>query len=94
MIHKIRVIEVNIIFALGILLILFIPYIMCAILAAIIIGIIDTNLIKSKKMKILIVVVILLCICIILINIKKENPSDLYIEMSEINDSQKLIGLS
>ena len=84
----------NIIFALGILLILFMPYIMCAILAAIIIGMKNTNLIKSKKMKILILVVILLCVCIILINLKKEKPSDLYIEMSEINDSQKLIGLS
>lgn len=84
----------NIIFVLEILLVILMPYIMCAILAAIIIGIIDTNLIKSKKMKILIVVVILLCVCIILINIKKEKPSDLYLEMSEINDSRKLIGLS
>ena len=84
----------NIIFVLGILLILFMPYIMCAILAAIIIGIKNTNLIKSKKMKILIVVVIVLCVCIILINFKKEKPSELYIEMSEINDSRKLIGLS
>ena len=67
---------------------------MCAILAAIIIGIKNTNLIKSKKMKILIVVVIVLCVCIILINFKKEKPSELYIEMSEINDSRKLIGLS
>lgn len=45
-------------------------------------------------MKILIVVVIVLCVCIILINFKKEKPSELYIEMSEINDSRKLIGLS
>lgn len=70
------------------------PCIMCAILAAIIIGIINTNIIKNKKFKILIVVVILLGVCIILINLKKEKPSDLYIEMSEINDSQELIGLS
>ena len=81
----------NIVF---ILWILFMPCIMCAILAAIIIGIINTNIIKNKKFKILIVVVILLGVCIILINLKKEKPSDLYIEMSEINDSQELIGLS
>ena len=57
----------NIVF---ILWILFMPCIMCAILAAIIIGIINTNIIKNKKFKILIVVVILLGVCIILINLK------------------------
>lgn len=47
-------------------------------------------------------ILIIICIAIILrgffyvvirVNIKNEKPDDLYIKMSEINDSQTLIGL-
>lgn len=70
------------------------PYIICLILAILIIGVIDTKTIKSKKRKILIITIIIFCVCIVVFNIKKENPSDLYIEMNKIDDNGKLIGLS
>lgn len=76
------------------LFVLFIPLILLFMVAAIIIGVIDTKAIKSKKVKVLIVVVILLCIGIISMNIKEEKPDDLYLEMKEIEDEERLIGLS
>lgn len=79
---------------LAIILAIFIPYILCLILAIGIIGVIKTKSIKNKKNKILIITIILLCVCIISISIKKEKPNDLYIEMSEINNNQQLIDLS
>ncbi len=84
----------EIIFNLAILLAIFIPYIMCVILAVIIICLIQTKLIKSNAIKILIIISILLCVYMILSNIKDERPNDLYVEMKEINDNQSLIGLS
>ena len=75
------------------LIIIFIPYIICSVLAVGIIEIINTKAIKSKKHKILIVLTILFCVCMILMNIKKEKPNDLYVKMNEINVEHKLIGL-
>lgn len=84
----------DIILFLELILAIFMPYIMCAIIAAIIISLITTEKIKSKKFKILIIISIILCVCIILFNIKDERPDDLCIEMNEINDNQSLIGLT
>ena len=84
----------NIFIALAIILSLFIPYIICSILAIVVIGVINTKSIKNKKSKILIIVIILLCVLIVSINFKDEKPNDSYIEMNNISDSQELIGLS
>lgn len=80
--------------ALAIILVICIPYILCLILTIVVIVVIKTKLIKNKKSKILIITIILFCVFIISINVKDEKPDDLYVEMSKINNSQELIGLS
>lgn len=82
--------------------IIFIVFIILAIpgliLSAIIIFLIMTGLIKTKKPhKILTYVIICGCISILIFSpvlVLREKPNDLYTEMQKINDNQKLIGLS
>ena len=71
------------------LLVFVIPYL----IIAAIVWLITTKLI-SKTFKILIVIIVLLCIFIMYITLVNIKTSDLYVKMKEINDSQKLIGLS
>lgn len=77
-----------------VILAIFMPYIICLIVAIGIIGIINTKSIKNKKSKILTITVILLCIFFVLFNIKNEKPNELYIEMNKINNNQELIDLT
>ena len=74
--------------------IIFIPYIICGILAVIFISITHTKIIKSKVMKILMIISILSFICILVFNFKDERPDNLCTEMNEINDNKSLIGMS
>jgi len=60
----------GIIYALGMLLSTLLPYIICIILAGIIIWLIQPTLIKGKIFKILIIISIIVCICAIFSNIK------------------------
>ena len=73
---------------------LLVPYIICAIVAVILINIYHTKLIKSKVIKILMIISILLCVFILVFNFRDESPDTLCAEMNEINDDQSLIGLS
>lgn len=84
----------EIIFVLGICLVILMPYIVCILLSTIIIWLITTKTIGSKTLKILIIMIILLYSTIILGNFKSETPDHLYIKMKEMNDNQSLIGLS
>ena len=73
---------------------LLVPYIICAIVAVILINIYHTKLIKSKVIKILMIISILLCVFILVFKFRDVRPDTLCAEMNEINDDQSLIGLS
>ena len=81
---------------LGITLLIFMPVIMYAILASIIISLISLIKAKgiSKTCKVLIIIIILLVIFIIFINIYHERSNDIYREILRINNNKSLIGLT
>lgn len=74
--------------------IVFLPYIIILILAGLIIWLVKTKVIKSKILKTLIIIIILFLGFIILSNFKDEKPDELCKEMTEISNSQSLVGLS
>lgn len=83
----------GIILNLVILVAMLIPFIICVIVTAIVIILITTKAI-SKTFKIVIVLIVLLSIFIIVINIRHEEPNNLYIQMKQRNDNKSLVGLS
>lgn len=84
----------NIIFTFGMIFIMLLPYIILAVLISFILWIIKTKLIKSKVIKILIILIIVFSICITICNLKEEKPNELYLEMKEVDENQRLLGLS
>ena len=81
---------------------LFLPYIIGAILSAIIIWVIRKKIVKKdKEFKILIyVIIIIFCVLVSrnlgysIMGYLSEKPDKVYTKMKEINDSERLIGLS
>lgn len=92
----------DILFFLGILLISFLPYIIAAIMAYIVICLFKRKMQnKNNKLEVfLYVIIIIVCVCVSLkatysfILYISAAPDKLYAEMNEINDNQTLIGLS
>ena len=81
---------------------LFLPYIIGAILSAIIILIIRKKLIKKDKEFKMLIYAIIIIFCVLVsrdigysvMGDLSEKPDKIYTEMKEINDSKRLIGLS
>ena len=84
----------SLVFGLILILALYIPYIIFMGIFAMIIWTIATKKIASKTLKCLIILVILLYGTIIIGSFKTETPDNLYTKIKEMNDDQRLIGLS